>query len=88
MGTIESYISRREGEYYYVIENDGPRALRHGIDRREYKITMIESTEITQSDGRTYVGWVIFCEGLGGRHSISEEDGQDLRAVFETRKTN
>ena len=51
MGTTESWIENRDGVFYYVIENDGLRALRHGLERKSREVVAVERRERTYPIG-------------------------------------
>jgi hypothetical protein len=40
VASTEEWIILRNGKLFLHVENDGPRALRHGIEACEYEVTL------------------------------------------------
>jgi hypothetical protein len=85
MGTTESWIENRDGVFYYVIENDGPRVLRHGLERKSREVVAVERRERTYPIGFSYAYWAILFED-GRSWDVSDEDGETIKAAFDAQR--
>ena len=69
MGATERWVEEREGKFFLVCENDGPRFLRRGPERWEAEITKVEN------HGH---GWYVKTDKSGVSYGVSAEDGERI----------